>query len=121
MIHAVAVVPILAPIMTEIACANVSSPALTKLTVNTVVAVEDCMAVVTTAPVKIPVSRLEVMVPNILRKPPPVSFCKASLIVFIPNINNAKHPKSLKNVKNVINFIGTKVIVKYVGINYVIQ
>jgi hypothetical protein len=40
-IHAVTVVPILAPMMTPIACVSVSSPALTKLTTITVVALED--------------------------------------------------------------------------------
>ena len=41
MIHAVSVVPILAPMMTEMAWASVSRPAFTKDTVITVVAVED--------------------------------------------------------------------------------
>ncbi len=41
MIHAVTVVPILAPIITPIACDSVSSPALTRLTTRTVVALED--------------------------------------------------------------------------------
>ena len=40
MIHAVSVVPMLAPMMTLMACARVSSPALTNETVITVVAVE---------------------------------------------------------------------------------
>ena len=41
MIQAVTVVQILAPMMTPIACESVSSPALTKLTTSTVVALED--------------------------------------------------------------------------------
>ncbi len=40
-IQAVTVVPILAPIITPIACASESSPAFTKLTTMTVVALED--------------------------------------------------------------------------------
>ena len=40
-IHAVTVVPILAPMITPIACTKVSKPALTKLTTITVVADED--------------------------------------------------------------------------------
>ena len=40
-IQAVTVVPILAPMITPIACERVSSPALTKLTTSTVVALED--------------------------------------------------------------------------------
>jgi len=67
-----------------------------------VVAVEDWMAVVTKAPEKMPVTRLVVMVPNTLRNPPPVSFCKASLMVFIPYINRARHPNRVKKVKKVI-------------------
>ena len=41
MIHAVNVVPMFAPMITEIACASERMPAETKLTVITVVAVED--------------------------------------------------------------------------------
>ena len=41
MIQAVTVVPILAPIMTPMACFRVRSPALTKLTTSTVVALDD--------------------------------------------------------------------------------
>ena len=40
-IHAVNVVPMLAPMIMEMACANVNKPALTNETVITVVAVED--------------------------------------------------------------------------------
>ncbi len=45
-IHAVSVVPMFAPMITEMACTNVSNPAFTKLTVITVVAVDDCTAAV---------------------------------------------------------------------------
>ena len=64
MIHAVTVVPMCAPMMTVMACAKVSSPALTNDTVNRVVAVDDCTAAVTNVPVSIPVNRLVVMVPS---------------------------------------------------------
>ena len=60
MIHAVSVVPMLAPMMTEMAWTSVSSPAFTKLTVITVVAVDDCTAAVMNVPVRIPVKRLVV-------------------------------------------------------------
>jgi hypothetical protein len=95
-IHAVIVVPMFAPIMTEIACANVRRPALTKLTVITVVAVELCTAAVTKTPVSIPVNRFVVMVPRICRKPGPAIFCSASDIVFIPNIRRPSEPNILK-------------------------
>ena len=61
MIHAVNVVPMFAPMMMEIAWASVSKPAFTKLTVMTVVAVEDCTDAVTKAPVSIPVKRFLVI------------------------------------------------------------
>ena len=63
-IHAVRVVPMLAPMMTEIACTRVSNPAFTKLTVMTVVAVDDWTAAVINVPVKIPVKRLVVIAPR---------------------------------------------------------
>ena len=66
--HAVTVVPMLAPMITLIACANVSSPALTKLTVRTVVAVDDCTAAVTNVPVSKPVKRLRVIAPMMFRR-----------------------------------------------------
>ena len=63
-IHAVNVVPMLAPMMMDMACASVSSPALTNDTVITVVAVDDCTAAVTKAPVNIPVKRFVVIACN---------------------------------------------------------
>ena len=50
-IQAVIVVPMLAPIMTPIACTSVKSPAFTKLTTITVVADDDCMSAVIPTPV----------------------------------------------------------------------
>ena len=63
-IHAVSVVPILAPMMMLMACASVSRQALTNETVITVVAVDDCTAAVTSTPVNIPVNRLVVIRPR---------------------------------------------------------
>ena len=83
-IHAVNVVPMLAPMITEMACASVSSPALTNDTVITVVAVDDCTDVVTNIPVSRPVKRLVVMAPRIWRSCEPAIFWSASLITFIP-------------------------------------
>ena len=67
MIHAVSVVPMFAPMMTEMAWARVNRPALTKLTVMTVVAEEDWTAQVTNIPVSIPVKRLVVIAPKMWR------------------------------------------------------
>ena len=64
MIQALMVVPILAPMMMEIACARVRRAAFTKETVMTVVAAEDCTATVTNAPVATPEKRLVVMAPS---------------------------------------------------------
>ena len=64
MIQAVSVVPMLAPMMTEMACPSVSSVALTNDTVITVVAVELCTAAVTSTPVSMPVKRLVVILPR---------------------------------------------------------
>ena len=94
-IHAVSVVPMLAPMMTEMAWASVSSPALTNETVMTVVAVDDCTEAVTSVPVSIPVNRLVVIAPNTCRNWGPAIFCSASLMVFIPNIRSASEPRSL--------------------------
>ncbi len=66
-IHAESVVPMLAPIITEIACASVSRPALTNETVITVVAAEDWTEAVTNIPVSIPVNRLVVIAPSTWR------------------------------------------------------
>ena len=84
MIQAVSVVPMLAPMMTEMACASVRSPAETNETVITVVADDDCTAQVTIVPVSIPLRRLPVMRANMCLKLGPANFCKASLIVFMP-------------------------------------
>ena len=64
MIQALMVVPILAPMIMDMACANVNRAALTKETVMTVVAAEDWTATVTKAPVATPVKRLVVMAPK---------------------------------------------------------
>ena len=83
-IHAVSVVPMLAPMMTDMAWARVRRPALTNETVITVVADEDCTAAVTNIPVNIPVNLFFVIVPRMWRNCEPAIFCKASLMAFIP-------------------------------------
>jgi len=54
MIQPVNVVPILAPMMTPIACVSDKSPAFTKVISITVVADDDCTRIVTIAPVSTP-------------------------------------------------------------------
>ena len=101
-IHAVAVVPILAPMMTEMACESERSPALTKLTVMTVVAVDDWIEVVMNAPVSRPVKRLVVMVLRTVRKRLPAIFCRPSLMTFMPYISRATEPTSIRNSINLM-------------------
>ena len=84
MIQAVSVVPMLAPMMTEMACAKVRRPAFTNETVITVVADELCTAQVTKVPVSMPVNRFVVIAPKMCRNCDPAIFCNASLITFIP-------------------------------------
>ena len=64
MIHAVSVVPMLAPMMTLMAWPSVNRPADTNETVITVVADDDCTAHVTPVPVNMPAKRLVVMRPS---------------------------------------------------------
>ena len=108
MIHAVTVVPILAPIITATAPANERSPAFTKLTTITVVADDDWMAAVTIVPVKMPFSGRSVILPSTWRILLPAVFCKPSLISFMANRNTANAPTNfitiIRMLKNVISF-----------------
>ena len=90
--------------MTEMACASVSKPALTNDTVITVVAVDDCTEAVTRVPVSMPVKRLVVMAPSTWRSCEPAIFCSESLMDFMPNIRRASEPRSLKrtNIKALV-------------------
>ena len=120
MIQAVSVVPMLAPMITEMACASVSKPALTNETVITVVAVEDCTEAVTSIPVSIPVKRLVVIAPRTCRNWGPAIFWSASLIDFIPNMSRASEPSSLikTSIKNVFDSLfGYKVTKKLLTLN----
>ena len=83
-IHAVTVVPILAPMITLIAWASVSNPAFTKLTTITVVALDDWITVVIPKPVRTPLNGLEVIAERKPRSLSPAAFCRPELIRFIP-------------------------------------
>ena len=95
-IQAVTVVPILTPMMTLIDSARVSNPAFTKLTTITVVAEEDWIRAVINTPVKTPVTLLVVIAVKILRSLSPATFCKPSLIIFIPYRKSPNEPMSFK-------------------------
>ena len=101
MIHAESVVPMLAPMITEMAWARVSRAALTNETVITVVAAEDWTATQTSMPVSTPVKRLVVMAPRTWRSCGPAIFWSASLITFMPYISRAMEPRSLKTISRV--------------------
>ena len=83
-IHAVSVVPMLAPMITDMACTSVSRPALTNDTVMTVVAVDDCTATVVNIPVRTPETRFVVILLRTWRSCEPAIFCSASLMIFMP-------------------------------------
>ena len=95
-IHAVTVVPMLAPIITATAPARLRRPAFTNETTITVVALEDWIAVVTAVPVRMPRTGLPVTLPMMERILLPANFCRPSLISFIPNRNTAKAPAKFR-------------------------
>ena len=99
MSQAVIVVPTLAPMMTPMDSIRFSNPALTKLTTMTVVAELLWMMAVISIPVRTPFIRLEVMADRICRILVPATFCRASLMSFIPKRNTPKEPMSFKKSK----------------------
>ncbi len=95
---AVIVVPMLAPKMTEIAWGRDISPALTKPMVITVVAELLCSTAVTNAPANAPITGFLVSTPRILRILSPATFCRLSLMLFMPYRNMASPPNNAKNI-----------------------
>ncbi len=89
---AVTVVPICEPRIRPIACTSVSSPALTKPTTITVLAPEDWITPVTTAPVATATKRLAENILKMERIRSPATRCRPSLISFIPKIKMARPP-----------------------------
>ena len=83
-IHAVRVVPMLAPIITPIALPRVRRPAFTKLTTIMVVADEDCTRQVTTVPVSTRLNALDVILAIKALSLSPADFWRPSLISAIP-------------------------------------
>ena len=82
--HAVTVVPMLAPMITLIACARVSRPAFTKLTTITVVADDDWITEVMPRPVSTPLNGFEVIAERKFLRRSPAAFCSPELMRFIP-------------------------------------
>ncbi|OPZ73710.1 MAG: hypothetical protein BWY82_01033 [Verrucomicrobia bacterium ADurb.Bin474] len=92
----VVVVPMLAPMIIPIASVRVSSPALTKLTIITVVADDDWTRQVTENPVPTAAKRFCVTVRMALRSWSPESFCSDSDMIFIPKRNMPRLPSAEK-------------------------
>ena len=83
-IHAVTVVPILAPMIMPMACLSFIMPEFTNPTTITVVADEDCMIAVTPAPTSTPFRGLLVRFSSIRSSLLPDSFSRPPPITFIP-------------------------------------
>ena len=103
-IHDVAVVPMLAPMMTPTACDSRMMPEFTNPTTITVVAEDDWMTAVTSAPSSTPFSLLEVSFSSIFSSLPPLALLSAELIVSIPYRNSARPPTSVSTPKMSIRF-----------------
>ena len=97
---AVIVVPILAPKIKPIAWARVSNPALIKPMTITVLALDDWITQVTSAPEIIATKRLEENIRRMVRILSPATRCRPSLIIFMPKINIASPPKTCSIVFN---------------------
>ena len=91
----VMVVPMLAPIIIHTAWRRVIMPELTKPTTMTVVAEEDWMTAVMTAPTSTPSRRLEVSFSRMLFIRLPAAASRPELIICIPWRNRAKPPSRL--------------------------
>ena len=101
-IHAVTVVPILAPMITLMACFRLMRPELTKPTTITVVAEEDWITPVTARPVSSPAI---LPVVRRLSRPPrrlPARRSKASPMVFMPKRNKQSPPSMVSTSKKFI-------------------
>ena len=98
-IHDVAVVPMLAPMMTPTACDSRMMPEFTNPTTITVVAEEDWMTAVTSAPSSTPFHLLEVSFSKICSSRPPLALLSAELMVSIPYKNSARPPTSVSTPK----------------------
>lgn len=83
-IHGVSVVPMFEPMMTPIVCPSCMMPELTRPTSMTVMADEDWMAMVMTAPSAMPAKRFFVIVLRERSSEPPASLPSPPDITFMP-------------------------------------
>ena len=98
----VIVVPMLAPIIIHTACLRVISPELTKPTTITVVADDDWMTAVMTAPTSTPRIRLEVSFSRIPFSRSPATASRLLLIICIPHRKRPSPPSSIKTYSGFI-------------------
>ena len=101
-IQAVMVVPMLAPIMSPMACRSCMIPELTKPTTITVVAEELWITAVTPAPTNIPRKGLEVNLAKMPLSRLPAVFSNDSPIKLIPKRNKARPPNIVIKSKTVM-------------------
>ena len=104
-IHAVTVVPILAPMMTPMDWRSVIKPELTKPTTITVVAEELWITAVTPSPASKPFSRLWVIFSSKGRRLLPARRSSACPIRLMPNRNRHSPPSKLSTLKIDIGII----------------
>ena len=91
---AVMVDPILAPMITPTDWVNVMTPAVIKLTTNTVVTDDELRTAVTKAPVTAPIRRLFVILERRTFRVSPAAFFSPSESISSPARNSARPPKS---------------------------
>ena len=82
--HAVAVVPMWAPMITPMALPRASRPALTMLTTMTVVPLDDWIRAVMMIPVRIPLKDVDVIDDRKERNESPAAFWRPSLMSVMP-------------------------------------
>ncbi len=95
---AVMVVPILAPIITPMACSSLMRPAFTKLTHITVVAPEDWIIAVTTRPAATLANRFTVNASRMRLILSPAAFCSPSPILNMPYRNKPTPPAAVSTI-----------------------
>ncbi|MPN08667.1 hypothetical protein SDC9_155952 [bioreactor metagenome] len=117
-IHAVTVVPILAPIMTPTDCDSFMMPEFTKPTTITVVAEELCITAVTSIPINTPLIGDEVSFSRIFSRRPPSVFSSAVPIICIPKRKNASPQIRLNTLKRFIAFLSRLVFCTFFTYNH---
>ena len=98
-IHAVSVVPMLAPKMMLMVWLNCMMPELTRPTSMTVVAEDDCTAMVMTAPRTMLIQGLAVIFRSISSRRPPAIFSRLPDMTFMPKRKKVSPPMRVMTEK----------------------